>query len=136
MKKQLKDLFKKLTPWSVDENFHQGTGSQTKYELFELIFENKKIGILKFANGKWTFEYSDFFKENQFILPLIDFPDIEKKYEFDELAPFFASRIPSLNQPFHEMKLEKNEVNKRDLASLLKIFGEKSINNPFELKNV
>ena len=50
--------------------------------------------------------------------------------------PFFATRIPNLNQPYHKSKLEKSAGDKTNLVSLLKIFGEKSINNPYELKHI
>ena len=67
------------------------------------------------------------------MLPLIDFPVINKIYELDELPPFFAARIPNLNQPFHIKKLLKRNGDKNDIVSLLEVFGQKSVNNPFEL---
>ncbi len=134
MKEKLKILLKKLTPWSEDADFLGEFDSENQEGKFELLFNEKLIGTLEFKHKKWIFEYSDIFKKEQFVLPLIDFPDIDKKYEFDDLMPFFASRIPNLNQPYHEMKLEKQDGDKTNLVSLLKIFGEKSINNPFKLK--
>ena len=92
------------------------------------------IGTLEYFESKWTFKYSDEYKKNKYILPLVNFPDIDKVYKFEELVPFFATRIPNLNQPFHQKKIEKHNGDKNNLVSLLKIFGEKSINNPFELK--
>jgi HipA-like protein len=134
MKEKLKNILQKLTPWSGDDEFLSKLNSKNENAKFELLFEDKLVGILEFSEDKWFFEYSKEYKEKQFVLPLINFPDIEKKYEFDELMPFFATRIPNLNQPYHEKKLEKLEGDKTSLVSLLKIFGEKSINNPFELK--
>ncbi|MEL7245429.1 MAG: HipA N-terminal domain-containing protein [Cyanobacteria bacterium J06573_2] len=134
MKQKIKNILQKLTPWSGDEEFLSKIDPENENGKFELLFDEKLIGTLEFKDKKWVFEYSIFFKEKQFVLPLIDFPDINKKYEFDDLMPFFASRIPNLNQPYHELKLEKQEGDKTNLVSLLKIFGEKSINNPFELK--
>ena len=134
MKEKLKHILQKLTPWSGDDEFLSKLNSKNENAKFELLFEDKLVGILEFNEDKWIFEYSQEYKEKQFVLPLINFPDINKKYEFEELMPFFATRIPNLNQPYHETKLEKLEGDKTSLVSLLKIFGEKSINNPFELK--
>lgn len=134
MKEKIKNILQKLTPWSGDDEFLSKLNSKNENAKFELVFEDKLVGILEFNKDKWFFEYSKEYKEKQFVLPLINFPDIEKKYEFEELMPFFATRIPNLNQPYHEKKLEKLEGDKTSLVSLLKIFGEKSINNPFELK--
>ncbi|MEZ4797639.1 MAG: HipA N-terminal domain-containing protein [Flavobacteriaceae bacterium] len=136
MKEKLKYLYKKLTPWSVDEDLISKISSTDEDGMFELLFEDKLIGTLEYQNEKWIFKYSDSFKKNPFVLPLIDFPDIDKVYEFEELMPFFAARIPNLNQPYHEWKLDKYEGDKTSLVSLLKIFGEKSINNPFHLKYI
>jgi len=134
MKDKIKNLFQKLTPWFGDEEFIANLNSDTENGKFQLLYEDKLIGTLEYFDDKWIFKYSDEFKKDQFVLPLIDFPDVNKVYEFDELMPFFATRVPNLNQPYHEQKLEKLEGDKTSLVSLLKIFGEKSINNPFELR--
>jgi HipA-like protein len=137
MKEKIKNIYNKLTPWSVEKDLMPKINSLSdEGGVFELLFEGKLIGTLEYDEGKWIFIYSSQFKENPFVLPLIDFPDINKKYEFDDLMPFFAARIPNLNQPFHKWKLDKFDGDKNSLVSLLKIFGEKSINNPFELKYV
>lgn len=136
MKERIKKIFQQLTPWSKDEEFLSKINSKNENGKFELTFDDKLVGILEFNENQWVFEYSKLYKNDQFVLPLIDFPDINKKYEFEDLMPFFATRIPNLNQPYHELKLEKSEGDKTNLVSLLKIFGEKSINNPFELKYI
>ncbi|MBN4085245.1 HipA N-terminal domain-containing protein [Flavobacteriaceae bacterium AH-315-B10] len=136
MKEKIKNIFKKLTPWSGDEDFLSKLNPNNEDGKFELSYEDKLIGTLEFAEDTWIFKYSEEYKKELFVLPMIDFPDVNKKYVFDELMPFFATRIPNLNQPYHEHKLEKLEGDKKSLVSLLKIFGEKSINNPFELKPV
>ena len=135
MNNKIKKIFKKLTPWSDDNNSFKEDHINAKDAIFNLIYDNKDIGTLEHKNNKWIFKYSDNFIMAQFVLPLIDFPIIEKKYEFEELPPFFAARIPKINQPFHAKKLSKNKGDKNDIVSLLEIFGEKSINNPFELKS-
>jgi len=133
VKEKIKNIFKKLTPWSIDNEFIP-IGENTENGKFELLFENKVIGTLEYKNNKWIFKYSDEYKKEKFILPLLNFPDVNKIYEFEDLVPFFATRIPNLNQPYHQKKIDKYKGDKNNLISLLKIFGEKSINNPFELK--
>ncbi len=133
MKNKIKNIFNKLTPWSINDEFIS-LGGSTENGKFNLLFEDKLIGILEYKNKKWIYKYSNEYKKKQFILPLLNFPDINKVYEFDELAPFFATRIPNLNQPYHQKKIKKHNGDKNNLVFLLKIFGEKSINNPFKLK--
>ena len=133
MKKTIKNIFTKLTPWSVDNYFLQGNYNSKKDVKFILSYKGKKIGVLEHKNDKWIFQYSEEFINNQFVSPLMDFPVVKKVYQFDELPPFFAARIPNLNQPFHQKKLTKYGGDKNDIVYLLEIFGRKSINNPFEL---
>lgn len=134
MKEKIKNLFKKLTPWSIDNEFIP-IGENTENGTFQLLFENKVIGTLEYKNNKWIFKYSNEYKKEKFMLPLLNFPDINKIYEFEDLVPFFATRIPNLNQPYHQKKIDKYNGDKNNLVSMLKIFGGKSINNPFELKH-
>ena len=133
MKEKIKKIFSKLTPWEVGEEFLTKKIEGASEGKFVLSFQNKTIGILEFDGVKWVFQYSEEYKKDQFVKPIIDFPDINKIYEFDDLVPFFASRIPNLNQPFHRKKLEKYDGDRNDLVSLLQIFGQRSINNPFNL---
>jgi len=130
---KIKKLLTKLTPWSIGEDFSSENLNSKKEARFILTYREKVIGILEHKGNKWNFNYSDQYKRELFIAPLIDFPVIDKNYEFEELPPFFAARIPNLNQPFHFKKLSKYKGDKTDLVSLLEIFGQKSINNPFEL---
>lgn len=136
MKSKLKQIIQKLTPWAVEDDFYSSINSATENGKFELLFQNEVIGTLEFNRPKWIFKYSESFKNDQFILPLLDFPDVNKVYEFEDLMPFFATRIPNFNQPYQEKKLNKFDGEKSNLVSLLKIFGEKSINNPYELKYI
>lgn len=136
MKSKLKDILQKLTPWSVNEKYVSEINRSSESGKFELLFEDRLVGTLSYEDSKWVFEYSTELKDEKFILPLIDFPDFKKVYEFEELVPFFATRIPNLNQPFHHKKLENSDGDRKSLVSLLKTFGAKSINNPFELKYV
>ena len=128
-----KKIFSKLTPWSIGQDFSSEEFKSKKDARFVLSYKNKEIGILSHKSNKWYFEYAKQFKEERFVAPLVDFPIVDKKYEFDELPPFFATRIPNFKQPYHAKKLLKHKGDKNDLVSLLEIFGQKSINNPFEL---
>lgn len=133
MKNKIKKIFTKLTPWSIGDEFSSKNLNSKKEARFILSFKGKTIGTLEHKDSKWVFKYSDEYIKNQFVSPLIDFPIIDKTYEFEELPPFFAARIPNLNQPFHMKKLLKYKGDKNDLVSLLEIFGRKSINNPYDL---
>jgi len=101
---------------------------------FILMHKNIIIATLHLSNGEWTFIYSETFKSQNKITPLIDFPDKHKIYKHNELWPFFLSRIPGLGQPEIQHILEKENINKNDEAALLKRFGYRTISNPFILK--
>ncbi len=126
-------IFKKLIPWNQEKDFHLDHATARRDATFELRYKGKLIGTLRHKNGKWYFSYSDEYKQKPFVTPLANFPKIDKDYVFDELPPFFATRIPALNQPYHQKKLAKYKADKNDLVALLEIFGRRSINNPFEL---
>lgn len=100
---------------------------------FYLTYKNTTIGILAYSLGMWEFKYSEEFKEKQPIQPIIDFPDINKIYKQNILWPFFAARIPALNQPYQIKKIKKANIQKHDSVGLLKLFGKETITNPFLL---
>jgi HipA-like protein len=127
----IKNILKALLPDFFNTS---NLSEKTNRAVFVLTYKNKIIGFLEYKDKKWLFRYSENFKKNNFINPLLDFPLIDKEYQFTALPPFFAARIPSINQPFHKKKLLKYKGNVNDIVSLLEIFGVKSINNPFELK--
>jgi hypothetical protein len=66
-------------------------------------------------------------------MPITDFPDKQKIYTNQQLWPFFASRIPTLNQPYQLKKIERAKINKNDSVGLLKLFGSETITNPYRL---
>ena len=103
------------------------------HERFELGYKELEIGTLTFKDDEWVFRYSDEFKRQAEIQPVIDFPDITKTYRSDELWPFFLSRIPGLRQPAVKELLYKENINVDDEAALLKRFGKTSITSPFTL---
>lgn len=100
---------------------------------FELCLHDKVIGHLNYKNGKWTFTYSDEFKNQNDIDVLVDFPKKDKKYESDSLWPFFLHRIPGLGQPQVQRTIKREKLNAKSEIDLLKYFGRKTITNPFEL---
>jgi HipA-like protein len=116
--------------WFPEENdqFHI---TENKDVNFQLYYNNEIIGNLSFMDGCWKFEYSDEFKLQNKILPLVNFPQKEKTYQSNTLWPFFASRIPGSAQL---MASEKNQDT--DLTHLLKKYGKRSITNPFVLQAV
>ncbi|MCI0660679.1 MAG: HipA N-terminal domain-containing protein [Acidobacteria bacterium] len=103
---------------------------------FLLKYENLLVGTLSVEEGKWKFEYSEEFKQNGSLRPIVGFPDINKIYQSDELWQFFASRIPSPEQAEVEEILKRENIEEDDAVSLLKRFGGKTITNPFELEKV
>ncbi len=102
--------------------------SKDVYIQFILKYKEQSIGILTLDNGEWIFEYSLEFQQQDIISILANFPTRDKVYRSKDLWPFFASRIPSNNQ-----LIIKNEKIEKDLATLLKKYGKRTITNPFIL---
>lgn len=128
MIKKLKNIFSK--PESL-ENIK--TPKNVK-AVFELHFKDLPIGYLSLNEGKWTFKYSNEFIEQDTIKPLINFPEKNKEYYSEELWPFFVSRIPGIDRPEIKEQIKKNNIDENNEVELLKLFGRKSISNPFELE--
>ena len=100
---------------------------------FLLTYEDLLVGILTVENGVWKFEYSDKFKSEDALRPIVEFPDVNKTYINEELWEFFASRIPSTKQAEVEQILRREHFAEDDAVALLKLFGKRTIANPFEL---
>lgn len=100
---------------------------------FLLKYEDLLIGTLTVNGGQWRFEYSDDFRQNQHLRPVIEFPEVQKIYESPELWQFFASRIPSPERAEVEAILQSEHIREDDAVTLLKRFGRRTITNPFEL---
>jgi HipA-like protein len=100
---------------------------------FLLTYGDLLVGILTVENGLWKFEYSDKFRSEENFRPIVEFPDVNKTYVNEDLWQFFASRIPSTEQPEVEEILKREHVNEDDAVGLLKLFGKRTIANPFEL---
>jgi HipA-like protein len=98
---------------------------------FVLSYKDMEIGKLSVKGSSWRFEYSEEFKDQTNILPLSNFPDKMKVYESRQLWPFFMSRIPS------DAQLQKKKFGVKsstDIVNLLKMYGKKTITNPFFLE--
>ena len=103
------------------------------YAKFLLTYDDLLVGTLTVENGLWKFAYSDKFKSESELRPIVEFPDLNKIYVNEELWQFFASRIPSTEQPEVEAILKREHVEEDDAVGLLKLFGKRTIANPFEL---
>ena len=101
---------------------------------FFLKYGDLLVGTLSVEDGVWKFEYSDQFKQSKSLRPIVEFPDVDKIYESKALWQFFASRIPSPEQPEVGEILRREHISEDDSVSLLKRFGTRTISNPFQLE--
>lgn len=101
---------------------------------FFLYLDALLVGTLKAMDEHWQFEYSDEFKLKSDLRPLVEFPDLDQVYVNEELWQFFASRIPSMEQPEVEELMQNGQVDDDDVVGLLRLFGKRTITNPFELR--
>lgn len=104
-----------------------------KQVKFLLKYDGLLIGILSVQDGVWKFQYSEEFKQSESLRPIVAFPDVAKVYENRDLWQFFASRIPSPEQPEVDEILKREKIAEGDAVSLLKRFGRRTISNPFQL---
>jgi HipA-like protein len=102
--------------------------------VFELWYQDLLVGKLKEAQEGWVFVYTHDFRKQDKVKALADFPQKSKSYQFEKLWPFFASRIPSLEQPKVQRQLRKENINAEDTGALLQRYGKRSITNSFVLK--
>ena len=101
---------------------------------FILKYGDLLIGTLSVEGGAWKFEYSEQYKQSKAFRPLVEFPDVDRVYESKELWQFFASRIPSPEQPEVDEILKRERISEDDSVALLKRFGTRTISNPFHLE--
>ncbi|MCK5685250.1 HipA N-terminal domain-containing protein [bacterium] len=128
MKKWIQNIFR---PEGL--NYNNPMSSSNNLLLF---YKDLKMGTLSFKNGNWIFFYSEDFINQNKILPIVEFPDKNKEYIAPYLWPFFASRIPAINQPFHLKKIDKANIDSRDPFQMLLLFGKRTINNPYIIRNI
>lgn len=107
---------------------------RNKNAKFDLVYNDLTIGYLSLQNGEWKFEYSDAFKKQNEIIPIVDFPDKKKSYASEQLWPFFSYRIPGLDQPSVREAIARQNIDESNEVDLLKYFGKFSVFSPFQLK--
>jgi HipA-like protein len=100
---------------------------------FLLTYDELPVGTLSVQDGMWRFAYSDEFKQSD-LRPIVEFPDVNRVYEREDLWQFFAMRIPSPEQPEVEQIIKQERINGDDAVTLLKRFGRRTIANPFQLE--
>ena len=100
---------------------------------FILLYKDLPIGNLSVKDGVWKFSYTEQFRQQSELSPLIDFPDTNEDYLSNQLWPFFSYRIPGLNQPKVQEIMRTEHIQNTEVE-LLKKFGKTSIYNPFLLK--
>lgn len=105
------------------------------HRCFELWYDDLKVGRLEEDADGWHFAYTEDFREQDSVRTLADFPKKSKSYRFNELWPFFASRIPSLEQPKVQRQLREEKIDATDIGALLQRYGKRSIANPFVLRD-
>lgn len=100
---------------------------------FQLMLEHLEVGTLRAEKGAWVFSYSDEFRNQHKIDPIVDFPALDREYRGRTLWPFFALRIPSSKQAVVQEFMNQHPADSVDQGMLLKQFGTRSIANPFRL---
>ncbi len=134
MKSFLSKYLPFLKPESLSENLELNENHSSGSGSFKLMYKNLVIGNLLFEDGKWSFFYTIEFKSQSHLKTISDFPDLEKNYQEEQLWPFFASRIPSKNQPMVLEAISKKLISSFDEVTMLEKFGKKTIANPFVLE--
>lgn len=125
MTQKLKKVFARLF-WSESQNEMVVTPDNDA--TFFVNLGRLLVGTLLYSDGMWYFSYSDEFKSQNRVLPLTNFPSINKEYSTKELWPFFAARIPSNAQ----LQIDK-DTPQEDIVTLLRRFGRRTVANPYEL---
>jgi HipA-like protein len=100
---------------------------------FKVMLDSLLVGTLRAEDGEWSFTYSDDFRSQSRVKPIVDFPSLNKEYRSRNLWPFFALRIPSPTQPAVRDFIRSQPHEKADEGILLKEFGARSVANPFRL---
>ncbi|WP_310396615.1 HipA N-terminal domain-containing protein [Hymenobacter sp.] len=133
MMNTLKSWFRRLTP---DAAAHMAT-PQHQSMRFQLCLHQLEVGtLLLLDGGTWRFEYAEAFRRQQHIKPLVGFPDVAKVYLSDHLWPFFASRIPTPDQPYVRERAQHKQLDLNNPAEMLREFGQRTITNPYALQEL
>ena len=122
-------FFRKLSSWLDDVQ----PLAADETAAFALKLGSLEVGTLRADKGVWIFSYSDAFRNQSEIRPIVDFPVLDREYRSTELWPFFALRIPSPSQAVVQELIGRSPDGRVDEGVLLKAFGSRSIANPFRL---
>ena len=121
VRKSTLDKIEKLPRSGVENDSHGSKGR------FDLMLGDLLVGVLLYEDGAWSFTYSDEYKAQDKLEPLVNFPNLDQVYKSDQLWPFFASRLPGVTE------LKEKERESMDVLSLLKKYGRHVITNPYKL---
>ena len=81
--KGVMNLAKEWLGWKKEIRVAKDTKAEFLLFLGDLL-----VGILSVTDGKWKFEYSDAFRQESEFRPLVEFPDLNKVYEKEQLWQF------------------------------------------------
>jgi hypothetical protein len=101
---------------------------------FVLWFRKLPMMQLRRVGGMWELRYTDAFKAQSRLSPIVCFPDVDKVYRSAKLWPFFSVRIPSIARPEVQRTVREENLDYDDVAAMLRRFGRKSVADPFELR--
>ncbi len=120
---------------SMTSGMDSQSSDRSSDAAFILKLDSLPMLMLVRKNGVWIAQYTDEFKAQNRVKPLVAFPNVEKTYTSQELWPFFAIRIPSIARPEVVRTVEQEELDYEDSAAMLRRFGGRSIADPFELES-
>ncbi len=92
---------------------------------YKIMMDDMVVGILYFDDPYWHFSYTEMFKRQNRIAPIVNFPNKNQEYVSKYLWPFFTDRIPGKGQRQMMKETETSQV------KLLQKYGRESIMNPF-----
>ncbi|MGD0897360.1 MAG: HipA N-terminal domain-containing protein [Thermoguttaceae bacterium] len=120
--------------WAAGGAYGTPNVEPSRKAVFHVLYGNIEVGTLESVDGVWKFRYSDEFrKDGNRLRAITEFPDSGREYVSPELWPFFAMRIPSLKQAEIKAIVEREHIDEKDEATLLRRFGRRTVANPFEL---
>ena len=129
---KLIDMLKRIyrSRLGIAQDSHVPPGA---HATFNLVYDGVPVGVLSVDGGQWVFRYTDEFKHNSRLRPIVEFPDTSKVYQTQELWPFFGTRIPSLKQAAVQEIVKNEQIDAKDQLQLLRRFGKRTITSPFVL---
>ncbi len=119
----LLDYLKRVFKGTAAEGLEEVGTPQHEDAAFMLKYESLLIGYLRLHEGLWEFRYSDEFRHQFEVKPIVGFPNVERTYVSKELWPFFMARIPSLAQPQVREFVDRVGLDEHNSAALLRAFG-------------